>query len=246
MLHTWGSAMTHHPHLHCIVPGGGLSPDGQHWVACRSRFFLPVRVLSSYFRRVFLAKLGKLHAAGQLSFFGKLQPLQDPRNFASLLTRLAHTDWYVDARAPFAGLAAVLQYLSRYTHRVAIANSRLIDFDGQRVTFKWKDYRAKEENRYKPMSLDTPEFIRRFLIHVLPRGFHRIRHYGLFANGQRTENLAKARALLEVEPPQALNDDPQPPDWLKCPSCGHTMRIIELFEPGYLPHAPPHRGGDPP
>ena len=152
-------------------------------------------------------------------------------------------------QTPFAGPAAILEYLSRYTHRVAIANSRLIDFDEHRVIFKWKDYRAKEENRYKTMSLETPEFIRRFLIHVLPPGFHRIRHYGLFANGQRAENLAKARELLAVKPTQAVNDDADdaaPPDWLVCPACGGTMRIIEFFAPGHVPPAPPHRGGDPP
>jgi hypothetical protein len=143
----------------------------------------------------------------------------------------------------------VLAYLSRYTHRVAIANSRLTGFDGHRVTFKWKDYRAKEDNRYKTMSLDTHEFIRRFLIHVLPRGFHRIRHYGLFANGQRTENITNARECLGVKTSQDLNDNDdtnEPPDWLLCPACGATMRIIELFEPGHTPAPPPHRGGDPP
>ena len=251
VLHTWGSAMTHHPHLHCIVPGAGLSLDGERWVACRPTFFLPVRVLSRRFRRVFLDKLCERHAAGRLAFFGKLEPLQDPRAFADFLAPLRKTEWVVDARPPFAGPAAVLAYLSRYTHRVAIANSRLIAFDAQRVTFRWKDYRAKNEHRYKTMSLETSEFIRRFLIHVLPRGFHRIRHYGLFANGQRAENLAKARALLRVETPQAINDsddsdDAAPVHWLLCPSCGGAMRIIETFESGHAPPAPPHRGGDPP
>ncbi len=248
VLHTWGSAMTHHPHLHCIVPGGGLSLDGERWVACRPTFFLPVRVLSRRFRRIFLDKLCEHHAGGQLSFFGKLQPLENPRDFADFLAPLRKSEWVVDARPPFAGPAAVLAYLSRYTHRVAIANSRLIAFDEHRVTFKWKDYRAKEENRYKTMSLDTHEFIRRFLIHVLPHGFHRIRHYGLFANGQRAENLVKARQLLGVKTHQDPNDndDDAPPDWLLCPACGATMRIIEVFEPGHTPPPPPHRGGDPP
>ncbi len=248
VLHTWGSAMTHHPHLHCIVPGGGLSLDGERWVASRPTFFLPVRVLSRRFRRVFLDKLCEHHAGGQLSFFGKLQPLENPRDFADFLAPLRKSEWVVDARAPFAGPAAVLAYLSRYTHRVAIANSRLIAFDEHRVTFKWKDYRAKEENRYKTMSLNTHEFIRRFLIHVLPHGFHRIRHYGLFANGQRAENLVKARQLLGVKTHQDPNDndDDAPPDWLLCPACGATMRIIEVFEPGHTPPPPPHRGGDPP
>ncbi len=250
VLHTWGSAMTHHPHLHCIVPGGGLSLDGQHWIASRPTFFLPVKVLSRRFRRVFLDRLCELYRAGRLAFFANLNHLQDPRAFAQLIAPLRDLDWYVDARAPFAGPDAVLEYLSRYTHRVAIANSRLIRFDEHRVTFKWKDYRAKEENRYKRMSLETPEFIRRFLIHILPHGFHRIRHYGLFANAQRAENLAKARELLAVTPNQAVNDndadDSTPPDWLVCPACGATMRIIEIFQPGHLPPAPPHRGGDPP
>ena len=251
VLHTWGSAMTHHPHLHCIVPGGGLSLDGKHWVASRPDFFLPVKVLSRRFRRVFLDRLCELYHAGRLLLAGKLQPLHDPRAFAQRIATLRHTKWYVDARPPFAGPEAVLEYLSRYTHRVAIANSRLIDFDAHRVTFKWKDYRAMQENRYKTMSLEPHEFIRRFLIHVLPHGFHRIRYYGLFANGQRAENLAKARELLAAKPTQALNDndhadDPTPPDWLRCPACGASMRIIEIFEPGCLPSPPPHRGGDPP
>ncbi len=250
VLHTWGSAMTHHPHLHCIVPGGGFSLDGTHWVASRPHFFLPVKVLSRRFRRVFLEQLCALYRAGCLAFFGHLHYLHDPRAFEQLIAPLRDLDWYVDARPPFAGPAAVLEYLSRYTHRVAIANSRLIDFDEHRVIFKWKDYRAKAENRYKRMSLETPEFIRRFLIHVLPPGFHRIRYYGLFANGQRTENLAKARELLAVKPTQAANDaaadDAAPPDWLVCPACGGTMRIIEFFAPGHVPPAPPHRGGDPP
>jgi hypothetical protein len=252
VLHTWGSAMTHHPHLHCIVPGGGLSLDGERWVACRPNFFLPVRVLSRYFRRVFLERLSQLHADGQLAFFGKHQGLEDPAAFANLIASLRKTDWYVDARAPFAGPGAVLAYLSRYTHRVAIANSRLIACDGHRVTFRWKDYRAKEVERYKTMSLETAEFIRRFLIHVIPHRFHRIRHYGLFANGGRAQNLAKARALLGVEAPQVADEDgdesrdAEPPEWLLCPACGATMRIIDTFEPGCTPRAPPHRGGDPP
>ncbi|MDJ0862123.1 MAG: IS91 family transposase [Gammaproteobacteria bacterium] len=249
VLHTWGSAMTHHPHIHCIVPGGGLSLNGTHWVGSRPNFILPVKVLSRRFRRVFLEQLDALYGAGRLAFFGHLHHLHEPCAFEQLIAPLRDLDWYVDARAPFAGPAAVLEYLSRYTHRVAIANSRLISFDEHRVTFKWKDYRAKAENRYKTMSLETPEFIRRFLIHVLPPGFHRIRYYGLFANGQRAENLAKARELLAVKPTQAANDaadDPAPPDWLVCPTCGATMRIIEVFRPGHVPPAPPHRGGDPP
>ena len=249
VLHTWGSAMTHHPHLHCIVPGGGLSLDGQHWVACRPTFFLPVRVLSRLFRRLFLDKLAQLHADGQLVFFNKLHTLVNPQTFTQFLAPLRNTEWVVDARAPFAGPGAVLEYLSRYTHRVAIANSRLIACDKQRVTFKWKDYRAQQDHRYKTMTLGTPEFIRRFLIHVLPRGFHRIRHYGSSANGGRAENLAKARALLQVETHNDVNDDGDdlpPADGRHCPSCGQTMRIIEIFEPGHAPGATLHRGGAPP
>ena len=251
VLHTWGSAMTHHPHLHCIVPGGGISLDGERWVACRPSFFLPVRVLSRRFRRVFLDRLGELHGARRLAFFGKQQGLEKPQAFAKLLASVRRIEWVVDARPPFAGPAAVLAYLSRYTHRVAIANSRLIDFDQHRVTFRWKDYRAKQIERYKTMSLATEEFIRRFLIHVIPHRFHRIRHYGLFANGARAEHLARARQLLDVETPQPGNDVDENnadavPDWLLCPACGGAMRIIETFEPGCTPRAPPHRGGDPP
>jgi hypothetical protein len=248
VLHTWGSAMTHHPHLHCIVPGGGLSHDGERWVASRPNFFVPVRVLSRLFRRRFLERLGALHGNGQLAFFGKLQALNEPRAFAALLAPLRKRDWVVDARAPFAGPAAVLAYLSRYTHRVAIDNSRLIAYDEHQVTFRWKDYRATEESRYKTMTLHTGEFIRRFLIHTLPRGFHRIRHYGLFANARRASNLDRTRALLELATPPELDeandhaatDDDSPPNWLRCPSCGRAMRIVETFE------RTAHRGRDPP
>ena len=251
VLHTWGSALTHHPHVHFIVPGGGLSPDGKSWLASRDNFLVSVKVLSALFRRLFLDKLLQLYAEDQLSFFGKLTALQHPRAFKRLLARLRHRRWYVDAREPFAGPKAVLAYLSRYTHRVAIANSRLIDFDEHRVTFKWKDYRAKQHNRYKTMSLDTHEFIRRFLIHVVPRGFHRIRHYGLFANAQRKQNLDNARQLLSVKTPLELNDseaalEPSAPAWLLCPDCGTTMRIVDVFDSAHVPPPPPHRGGDPP
>ena len=247
VLHTWGSAMTHHPHLHCIVPGGGLSRDGQHWVSSkRPKFLVSVRVLSMLFRRLMLEQLATAHRAGQLQFFAALEPLRDTKAFDAALRALKKRKWYIDIRPPFAGPAAVLQYLSRYTHRVAIANSRLLAFDETQVTFHWKDYRAAEDNRYKTMSLRTPEFIRRFLIHVLPHGFHRIRHYGLFANGQRSANLTKARACLNVQFPSDTHDD-EPGDeappalWLACRACGQTMRIIEIFQP-----APRHRGGDPP
>ncbi|MEE8616759.1 MAG: IS91 family transposase, partial [Roseateles sp.] len=196
VLHTWGSALTHHPHIHCIVPGGGLSLDGQRWVACKPGFFLPVRVLSRLFRRLFLEKLSAAHQAGQLQFFSPHHNLAEAKDFADYLAPLRQIDWVVYAKRPFAGPEAVLAYLARYTHRVAISNSRLIACDQRGVTFKWKDYRAKRHARYKTLTLATSEFIRRFLIHVLPQGFHRIRHYGLFANHVRAKQLTRLRQLL--------------------------------------------------
>ena len=198
VLHTWGSALTHHPHVHIIVPGGGISPDGERWIACRPGFFLPVRVLSRLFRRLFLEQLSAAYHAGQLQFFGNQAALADPTAFKDHLAPLRRAEWVVYAKRPFGGPEAVLAYLSRYTHRVAIANSRLVAFNDAGVTFKWKDYRAKQQRRGKVMTLAVDEFIRRFLIHVLPSGFHRIRHYGLFANGGRAENIARARQLLHV------------------------------------------------
>jgi len=195
VLHTWGSALTHHPHIHCIVPGGGLSLDGQRWVSCKPGFFLPVRVLSRLFRRLFLAKLSAAHLAGRLQFFGQHQNLAEAQDFADYLAPLRQIDWVVYAKRPFAGPEAVLAYLARYTHRVAISNSRLLACDERGVTFKWKDYRAKHPDRYKTMTLATGEFIRRFLLHVLPSGFHRIRHYGLFANHTRVNSSAKTASM---------------------------------------------------
>ncbi len=192
VLHTWGSALTHHPHVHMIVPGGGISLDGKNWVSCRPRFFLPVRVLSRLFRRLFLEKLVAAHKAGELQFSGHHAPLSDAQAFAAYLAPLRNSDWVVYSKRPFGGPKQVLAYLARYTHRVAISNRRLIAFDDKGVTFKWKDYRIEGRNRYKVMTLATDEFIRRFLIHVLPGGFHRIRHYGLFANGSRAANIARA------------------------------------------------------
>jgi hypothetical protein len=245
VLHTWGSALTHHPHIHCIVPGGGLSLDGERWIACRPGFFLPVRVLSRLFRRLFLEQLAAAQAAGRLHFFGAHAPLADPHAFAAYLAPLRKIEWVVYAKRPFAGPQAVLAYLSRYTHRVAIANSRLIACDDNGITFRWKDYRAKGRERMKVMTLAGDEFIRRFLIHVLPSGFHRIRHYGLFANGGRTENLARARDLLGVPAPQdepddadAGADDPST-SLLPCPCCGGRMIIIETFERGSTPRTRP-------
>jgi hypothetical protein len=245
VLHTWGSALTHHPHIHCIVPGGGLSLDGTRWISCRPGFFLPVRVLSRLFRRLFLEQLAAAHATGRLHFFGDHAPLAERRAFAAYLAPLRKIEWVVYAKRPFAGPAAVLAYLSRYTHRVAIANSRLIAFDDNGVTFRWKDYRAKGRERQKVMTLASDEFIRRFLIHVLPSGFHRIRHSGLFANGGRAENLVRARNLLGVPAPQDepddddANADEPPASLLPCPCCGGRMFIIEIFERGSAPTTRP-------
>ncbi len=243
VLHTWGSALTHHPHLHCIVPGGGLSLDGQRWVACKPGFFLPVRVLSRLFRRLFLEQLSATHHAGNLHFFGAHQHLADPQAFAAYLAPLRSSDWVVYAKRPFAGPAAVLAYLSRYTHRVAISNSRLIACDQRGVTFKWKDYRAKRRARYKTMTLATPEFIRRFLIHVLPPGFHRIRHYGLLANPVRVKHVQRLRELLSEDtldavPETDVVDDKLPTATYICPTCGAPMIIIETFHK-QIPRAPP-------
>jgi len=245
VLHTWGSALTHHPHLHCVVPGGGISLDGERWISCRPGFFLPVRVLSRLFRRLFLEKLTAAHEARRLSFFGDLRHLAGSQAFDAYLLPLRKIEWVVYAKRPFAGPEAVLAYLSRYTHRVAISNSRLITLDDKKVTFKWKNYRAQGRERYKTMALPIPEFIRRFLIHVLPQGFHRIRHYGLFANGGRTENLARARELLAMPAPEAEDtqtaEDTEPPALARlCPHCGGAMIVIETFERGQKPrgHAP--------
>jgi len=250
VLHTWGSALTHHPHVHCIVPGGGISPDGKRWISCRPGFFLPVRVLSRLFRRLFLDKLAAAHEAGRLRFFNDLAQLQDRDAFARYLARSRKVEWGVYAKRPFARPEAVLAYLSRYTHRVAISNSRLIRLDHNGVTFKWKDYRAKAQDRQKVMTLATDEFIRRFLLHLLPHRFHRIRHYGLLANGGRAENLARARQLLDVKPQQgeidrtAESDETADPSFA-CPRCGGPMIIIETFEPGYTPRRHPPRAPPP-
>jgi hypothetical protein len=236
VLHTWGSALTHHPHVHGIVPGGGLSADGQRWVACKPGFFLSVRVLSRLFRRRFLEELDRVHRAGQLQFFGEDAALADTETFAAWLTPLRACEWVVYAKRPFAGPAAVLAYLSRYTHRVAISNQRLIAFDDQGVTFRWKDYRLKGHTRIKTMTLSADEFMRRFLLHVLPSGLHRIRHYGLIANAERRDNLARARELLQVEAPGA-ETEPQtegrpgactPPSFV-CPDCGAVMIVIDTL-----------------
>jgi Putative transposase/Transposase zinc-binding domain len=248
VLHTWGSAMTHHPHVHMIVPGGGIAMDGARWVAAKPTFFLPVRVLSKLFRRLMLEKLVAAHVAGRLQFFGTHAHLASAKVFAAFLAPLRKKRWFVYAKRPFAGPKAVLAYLSRYTHRVAIANSRLIKADATSVTFRVKNYRAEGPARYTTMTLATSEFIRRFLIHVLPQGFHRIRHYGLFAGTAKAECIATARELLGTPAPSiaaeansigdAADDMLTPP----CPCCGGRMRIIEVFKRGQTPkHQPSPR-----
>ena len=235
VLHSWGSAMTHHPHVHMIVPGGGISLDGSQWITKRPRFLLPVRVLSKLFRRLMIEKLLAAHAVGQLTFHGAHAALVNTQAFAAYLAPLKRTRWYVYAKRPLAGPKAVLAYLSRYTHRVAISNRRLIAADAKTVTFKIKDYRINGPARYKTMTLATHEFIRRFLIHVLPTGFHRIRHYGLLASGVKANNLVLARKLLDVAPPVPEPEDiaAEPPTPLKpCPCCGSSMRILEVFKAG--------------
>jgi len=247
VLHTWGSALTHHPHIHMIVPGGGLSPDGARWADCKPGFFLHVRVLSRLFRRLFLEGLMDFHRTGQLVFFGDLERLAQADAFTDWLAPFRKSEWVVYAKPPFGGPEAVLAYLSRYTHRVAISNARLISADAQTVAFRWKDYRVKSGDRQKVMRLATPEFIRRFLIHVLPDGFHRIRHYGLLASATRKANIRTIRALLCVErPDQAPASGPNAeiiPLTLRepCPCCGGPMRIIEVFRRGQIPmsRAPP-------
>ncbi len=265
VLHTWGSAMTHHPHVHMIVPGGGLSlargvegghavsgptgnKNGIKWIASRKNFFLSVRVLSRLYRRLILEGLVKLHKAEKLQFFGKQAHLNDQAAFDSFLKRSRKIEWVVYAKAPFAGPKAVLAYLSRYTHRVAISNSRLVRMDDQGITFRYKDYRINGSARHKTMNLGTHEFMRRFLIHVLPKGQHRIRHYGFLGNGNRAANIATIRQLL----PEAYgaktddhdsangNADEQPSILaLPCPCCGGRLIIVEAFASQQQPRAPP-------
>ena len=248
VLHTWGSAMTHHPHVHMIVPGGGLSADGSEWIACRKTFFLSVRVLSRLYRRLILDGLVKLQKAGKLQFFGKHAGLIDRSSFDAFLKPLRKIDWVVYAKEPFAGPKAVLAYLSRYTHRIAISNSRLIRFDAHSVTFRVKDYRLKGAGRHTTMTLATSEFIRRFLVHVLPRGQHRIRHYGFYGNGNRAANIARIRQLLGAKTPdQERGDDDSPSDTnepprvlaLPCPCCGGQLIIIHAIALPQHPRAPP-------
>jgi len=254
VLHTWGSALTHHPHVHMIVPGGGFSLDGKSWVSSRPDFFLSVRLLSRLFRRLFLEKLAAAYRAGELQFFNDHATLAHPQNFAALLAPLRNNEWVVYCKRPFDGPEEVLRYLARYTHRVAISNRRLIACDEKGVTFKWKDYRLEGPDRYKVMTLATHEFIRRFLIHVLPAGFHRIRYYGLLASTRRAENVARARELLmppliPVDAIKAIGANADRPNAAEpqttnlCPCCGGRMLIIERFERGATPH---YRASPPP
>ena len=231
--------------MHCIVPGGGLSADSLSWVSCRPRFFLPVRVLSRLFRRLFLDRLAEAHAEGRLVFFGDLAGLADRAAFTTRIAPLRRVEWVVYAKRPFAGPDSVLAYLARYTHRVAISASRLVSMDDNGVTFRWKDYRQNGAARRKTMTLAPAEFIRRFLIHVLPSGFHRIRHYGLFANTVRAANVAKARALLDAPAPAPATDanpDTAPvKPAITCPCCGGRMVLVEIFERGATPRTAPTR-----
>ena len=239
VLHSWGSAMTYHPHVHMIVPGGGIALDGTRWISSSPAFLLPVRVLGKLFRRLFLTRLAQLHTSGRLAFFGSMTHLVDRQAFQRHLAPVRKQRWVVYAKPPFAGPQAVLAYLSRYTHRVAISNRRLIAFDEDGVTFRFKDYRRDGVDRQQIMTLATNEFIRRFLLHVLPRGFHRIRHYGLLAGSSRKACRERARELLEVavppeEEPEEM-DDYRPP----CPCCGGHMIVIETFARWRQPRAPP-------
>jgi Putative transposase/Transposase zinc-binding domain len=251
VLHSWGSTMTHHPHVHMIVPGGGISLDGTRWVRCKPGFLLPVPVLSRLFRRLFLTALAGAHAAGRLAFFGEIQDLHRHKAFDAYLASLKRKNWFVYTKPPFAGPEAVLAYLARYTHRVAISNSRLVSLDERGVTFRYKDYRRDGQARYGTMTLSADEFIRRFLLHVLPKGFHRIRHYGLLASASCKANIACARQLMaapmaEVVPPAAhdtadpdATTDHRPP----CPCCGGRMIIVEVFARGAAPRGPPSGAG---
>jgi hypothetical protein len=249
ILHTWGQNLLHHPHLHCVVPGGGLSADAERWISCRPGFFLPVRVLSRLFRRLFLVQLQGAFDAGRLRFFNALEPLQEPGAFARYLAPVRRAEWVVYAKPPFGGPQHVLEYLGRYTHRVAISNNRLIDFVDGKVSFRWKDYR--HNSRKKVMCLDAQEFMRRFLLHVLPSGFQRIRHYGFLANRYRAVKLALCRKLLAETAPTVKRADASVDyrdryeqltgkSLRDCPKCGHGhMVCIETFLPGALPRAPP-------
>ena len=239
VLHTWGSAMVHHPHVHCIVPGGGIKNGEQQWQACKKGFFLHVRVLSRLFRRLFVEGLRALFEHKRLLFFGEVSELEDADTFAKWCTQQQNRDWVVYAKKPFAGPKAVLAYLARYTHRVAISNSRLKEINDQHVTFTYKDYRRKGNNQHRTMQLDTNEFIRRFMLHVLPSGFHRIRHFGLLASRPK---MALARQLLDVPAPEVKvhsEKEDDEPAVFNCRKCQQPLEIMAIQEPVYLPRAPP-------
>ena len=247
VLHTWGSALTHHPHIHMIVPGGGVSKDGKRWIRSRAKFLVPVRVLSKLFRRLFLTKLMALHSDAQLRFFGDKAHLSEHGHFAHFITSMRAKKWVVYAKAPFSGPDAVLAYLARYTHRVAISNKRLIAINDQGVTFSYKDYRRAPGDQQQTMTLTPDAFITRFLLHVLPKGFHRIRHYGFLSSGVRVKEIAAIRQILGVpqrtpkdaDNTESTNAPPKKP-WLICPCCGGDMVIIEVFQCKAQPRAPPH------
>jgi hypothetical protein len=239
VLHTWGSAMTHHPHIHMIVPSGGIAHDSSRWISSRPVFLLPVRVLGKLFRRLFLTGLLALHKAGHLAFYGSMEHLVDQRAFLRHLSPLRKKNWVVYAKPPFAGPEAVLAYLSRYTHRVAISNSRPLRIDDAGVTFRYKDYRRIGADRQQVMTLTPDEFIRRFLLHVLPKGFHRIRHYGLLASSAHKVSLARARQLLGVAPPPADIPEELPDVRPPCLCCGGHMVVIGTFERWRQPRASP-------
>jgi Putative transposase/Transposase zinc-binding domain len=237
MLHTWGQSLHHHPHVHCVVPGGGPSLDHTRWVACRPGFFLPVRVLGRLFRRLFLDALRTAFTDDGLGFCGDLADLAEPAAFTRRLRELRRINWVVYAKPPFGGPAQMLAYLGRYTHRVAISNARLVSVTGDQVAFRWKDYR--HHGRSKAMILEAHEFIRRFLLHTLPDGFHRIRHYGFLANGHRAAKLALCRRLLDIphpEPADPIADTLPPHRPERCPCCGGAMMVI-----GFLPRPMPAR-----
>ena len=244
VLHSWGQTLTYHPHLHCIVPGGGVSRDGTRWISCRPGFFLPVRVLSRLFRRRFLEELRVAHDAGRLGFFGDLAHLAKPDAFARMLAEVRRLEWVVYAKPPFGGPEQVLAYLGRYTHRVAIANSRLISMNDDRVAFRWRDYR--HSGKTKVMTLDAHEFIRRFLLHTLPDGFHRIRHYGFLANGHRATRLELCRRLLARPRQNELEPDAESVAVAaerfavahRCPCCGGPMITLAIWRCGQAPPSP--------
>ena len=249
VLHTWGSAMTHHPHIHMIVPAGGISLDGTRWVHCRANFLLPVPGLSRLFRRLFLTRLADAYGAGRLAFFGEIEGLGRREAFTAHLAPLKRKKWFVYAKPPFAGPEAVLAYLARYTHRVAISNSRLVSLDERGVRFRYKDYRRDSRARFRTMTLTPNEFIRRFLLHVLPNGFHRIRHYGLLASATCKANIARAKELIaaplpSIDPATEHDNADLAPDAAAdhcppCPCCGGRMIIVESFGRGGAPRAPP-------